>query len=214
MSDNNERPQSLREDIANSISHGFGVVSIAAAAPFLLLASIDRGSAWAIVCASIFTTTAVLLYLVSTLYHAVRPGRIKRFLRLCDHNAIFLLIAGTYTPFTLGALRGPWGWSLFGVVWGLAVLGIAVEVLRIKYRELVAITLYVTMGWLGLIAVYPLVQRIPAGGLLLLLAGGLAYTIGIVFYAFERVPYAHLVWHLFVLSGTTFHFFAVLNFAN
>lgn len=214
MNDNNERPQSLREDIANSISHGFGVVSITTAAPFLLLASIDRGSVWAIVCASIFAATAVLLYLVSTLYHAVRPGSIKRFLQLCDHNAIFLLIAGTYTPFTLGALPGPWGWSLFGVVWGLAILGIVVEVLRIKYRELVAITLYVTMGWLGLIAVYPLLQRIPAGGLLLLLAGGLAYTIGIVFYVFEHVPYAHLVWHLFVLAGTTFHFFAVLNFAN
>jgi hemolysin III len=214
MSDNNERPQSLGEDIANSISHGFGVVSIAAAAPFLILASIDQGSAWAIVCASIFTATAVLLYLASTLYHALPAGRAKRVLQLCDHNAIFLLIAGTYTPFTLGALRGPWGWSLFGVVWGLAVLGITVEVLRIRHREFVALTLYVTMGWLALIAIYPLVQRIPAGGLLLLLAGGLAYTVGIVFYVYERVPYAHLVWHLFVLAGTTFHFFAVLNYAN
>lgn len=214
MTSNIERPQTLSEDIANSISHGFGVVSIAVAAPFLLIAALDRGGMWAVVSTSIFTATAAILYLVSAVYHALRPGRVKRFLQICDHSAIFLLIAGSYTPFTLGALRGAWGWSLFGVVWGLAVVGIIVEAIRIKHREAVMLTLYVTMGWLVLIAVYPVVQRIPVGGIVLLLAGGLAYTGGIVFYVYERVPYAHLVWHLFVLAGTTFHFFAILGYAN
>ena len=208
-----QHPQTLGEDIANSISHGFGAASIVAASPFLLVTAFHQGGALAVVCASIFASTVLLLYLASTVYHALRPGRAKRALRLIDHSAIFLLIAGTYTPFALGVLRGPWGWSLFGTVWGLAVLGVFIEVFSRTRPRRLSLILYLVMGWLVLIAIVPLVHAVPSGGLVLLLCGGLAYTVGIVFYTTKRLPYAHLLWHLFVVAGTTLHFFAVLNYA-
>jgi hemolysin III len=155
----------------------------------------------------------VLLYLASTLYHALPRNPAKRVFQILDHSAIFLLIAGTYTPFTLGVLRGAWGWTLFGLVWGLAVLGVTLKsVGGIRYSWL-STTLYVCMGWLALIAIRPLWPHVPSAGWLWLIAGGLAYTSGIAFYAAERVRYGHFVWHLFVLMGTVCHFFAVLWYA-
>ena len=209
----NERTQSLGEEIANAISHGFGVVSILAATPFLLVAAFDKGGALAVTCASIFAATATLLYLSSTLYHALRPCRAKSICKAVDHSAIFLLIAGTYTPFTLGALRGPWGWSLFGAVWALALVGIATEVFGGAWRTKVSMALYLAMGWLVVVAIGPLVEHVAAPGIWLLLAGGLAYTVGVGFYALKRLPYAHLIWHLFVLAGTALHFVAVMKYA-
>jgi hemolysin III len=204
---------SLGEEVANCVSHGVGCLAALAATPFLVLAAARRGGAVAIVGASVFAGTMVLLYLASTLYHALPRNPAKRVFQILDHSAIFLLIAGTYTPFTLGVLRGAWGWTLFGLVWGLAVLGVTLKsVGGIRYSWL-STTLYVCMGWLALIAIRPLWPHVPSAGWLWLIAGGLAYTSGIAFYAAERVRYGHFVWHLFVLMGTVCHFFAVLWYA-
>ena len=207
------RVPSLGEEIANSVSHGVGVLAALAATPFLVLAAARRGGAAAIVGASVFAGTAVVLYLASTLYHALPRNKAKRVFQVIDHSAIFLLIAGTYTPFTLGVLRGAWGWTLFGVVWGLAVLGITLKAVGgIGYPRL-STTLYLGMGWLALIAIRPLWVHVAGAGWLWLIAGGLAYTAGVAFYAAERVRYGHFVWHVFVLMGTVCHFFAVLWYA-
>jgi hemolysin III len=164
--------------------------------------------------ASVFAATIVLLYLASTLYHALPRNRAKRVLQVIDHGAIFLLIAGTYTPFTLGVLRGAWGWTLLGVVWGLAAVGIVLKAVGRLRHPALSVCLYLGMGWLVLIAVRPLWLRVPLAGLLWLLAGGLAYTAGLAFFAAKGMRYSHLVWHLFVLAGTACHFFAVLWYAT
>jgi len=207
------RVPSLGEEIANSVSHGVGVLAALAATPFLVLAAVRRGGAAAIVGASVFAGTAVVLYLASTLYHALPRNKAKRVFQVIDHSAIFLLIAGTYTPFTLGVLRGAWGWTLFAVVWGLAVLGITLKAVGGTGYSRLSTTLYLGMGWLALIAIRPLWLHVPAAGWLWIIAGGLAYTAGVAFYAAERVRYAHFVWHVFVLIGTVCHFFAVLWYA-
>jgi len=207
------RLSSLGEEIANSVSHGVGFLSAPVAAPFLVLASARRGGPLAIAGASVFAGTMLMLYLASTLYHALPRSKAKRVFRIIDHSAIFLLIAGTYTPFTLGVLRGVWGWTLFGVVWGLAVLGVTLKALRGIRNPRLSTSLYVGMGWCALIAIRHLWFLVPVAGWLWLIAGGLAYTAGIAFYAAERVRYAHFVWHVFVLLGTVCHFFAVLWYA-
>jgi hemolysin III len=205
---------SLGEEIANCVSHGVGFIGSLVAAPVLILAAARRGGLVAIVGASVFAGTVLVLYLASTLYHALPRNKAKRVFQVIDHSAIFLLIAGTYTPFTLGVLRGAWGWILFGVVWGLAVLGVTLKsVAGIRYPRLSTI-LYVGMGWLALIAIRPLWHHVPVAGWLWLIGGGLAYTAGIGFYAAERVAYGHFVWHVFVLIGTVCHFFAVLWYAS
>lgn len=207
------RMPSLGEEIANCVSHGVGFLGALVATPFLVLAADRRGGAVAVAGASVFAGTVVVLYLASTLYHALPRNIAKRVFRVIDHSAIFLLIAGTYTPFTLGVLRGAWGWTLLGVVWGLAVLGITLKaVAGLRYPRLSAL-LYVGMGWLALIAIRPLWLHMPAAGWLWLIAGGLAYTAGLAFYAAERVRYGHFVWHVFVLMGTACHFLAVLWYA-
>ncbi len=209
---------SFGEELTNALTHGLGVLAIVIASPFLLLASLDHGGVF-IAGAAIFVATAVLLYLASTIYHALRPGRAKRLFQCLDHIAIFLLIAGTYTPFTLGVLRGPWGWSLFGAVWGLALVGVivkglsALEAGSFLRSARLSLGLYLATGWLVLLAIGPVVRHVPATGLAFLLCGGLAYTLGTVFYWYERIPYFHSVWHLFVLAGTAFHFIAVMNYA-
>lgn len=206
------REPSVGEEIASSVSHGVGVVAALAATPILVLTA-ARGGPLAIVGASVFAATMLVLYLGSTLYHALPRNRAKRVFRIIDHSAIFLLIAGTYTPFTLGVLRGAWGWLLFGIVWGLAVLGITVKAVGgIRYPRL-STAIYIGMGWLVVIAIRPLWLHMPIAGLLWLVAGGLAYTGGIAFYAANRLRYGHFVWHLCVLLGTTCHFFAVLWYA-
>ena len=209
-----QRTQSLDEEIANSLSHGLGLIAALVASPFLILDAARHGGAGVIVGASIFAATMVLLYLASTLYHALPSGGAKRVFRVIEHSAIFLLIAGTYTPFTLGVLHGPWGWTLLGLVWGLALAGVTLKALNRLSHPVLTTGLYLLMGWLILIAVAPLSARVPASGLLWLVAGGLAYTIGVAFFALDsRLRYGHFIWHLFVMAGTACHYFAVLGYA-
>jgi hemolysin III len=190
-----------------------GLLAALLAVPFLISAAVRRASASAIVGTSVFAATIVLLYLASTLYHALPGRRVKRVFRVLDYGAVFLLIAGTYTPFTLGVLRGAWGWTLFGLVWSLASVGIVLTAVGgIRFPRL-AIGVYLGMGWLLLIAIRPLWLHVPLPGLLWLLAGGLAYTAGVPFLATKRVPYSHFVWHLLVLVGSSCHFIAVLWYA-
>lgn len=206
-----KREQSRGEEIANSISHGVGLVAALAATPFLFMHAVRRGDTGFIVGTSLFAATMVLLYLASTLYHALPVGKAKRVFRVIEHSAIFLLIAGTYTPFTLGVLRGAWGWTLLGLVWGLAVVGVALKAFDTMSNPIVSTSLYLLMGWLILVAVNPLYARVPTSGLLWLLAGGVAYTVGVAFFAADaRLRYGHFIWHLFVMAGTACHYVAVL----
>lgn len=199
------------EDLANSLTHGIGLVLGVTALVFLVLTAMRNGSAIAVVSASIYGSTLVLLYAASTFYHALRAGRAKSVFGVLDHSAIFLLIAGTYTPFTLVGLGGGWGWSLFGVVWGLAVLGIVAEsVTRGRARRL-QVVLYLAMGWMAVVAIRPFLTSLSPSALSLLLAGGLFYTFGVVFYRSRR-RYHHAIWHVFVLLGSAAHFFAVMWF--
>ena len=189
------------------------MLAAVAATPVLVLSAVRHGGAARIAGASVFAAAMVLLYLTSTLYHALPRNRAKRVFQVLDHAAIFLMIAGTYTPFTLGVLRGTWGWTLFGIVWGLAFGGVVLTVAGgVRYPKLTT-SLYLAMGWLIVVAIKPLWLRMPSEGLFWLLAGGIAYTVGVVFYAAKRVRYCHFVWHLFVIAGTACHFIAVLRFA-
>jgi hemolysin III len=205
------REQTLGEEIANAISHGLGFLLAVASLPILVHHAAQRGSGADIVAASLFAGTAIVLYLVSTLYHALPAGRAKTWFNRLDHASIYLFIAGSYMPFLLGALRGAWGWSLFGVVWGAAALGVTAKLLDRLKHPLWSTALYVGMGWVALIAAAPLVHRMSPAGLAWLVAGGLSYTAGaVVFLLDSRLRYAHFVWHLFVLGGSTCHFFAAL----
>jgi hemolysin III len=208
------RSQSLGEEIANTVSHGVGCVAALVATIFLVVGAAPHG-ATAVTGAVVFGVTAVLLYLTSTLYHALSPNRAKRVFRVIDHSAIYLLIAGTYTPFTIGILRGTWGWLLFGLIWISAILGVVVKAVGgVRFPRL-STALYIVMGWLALIAIRPLWALMPAPGWAWLLAGGAAYTAGVAFYAADRrMPYGHFLWHMFVLAGTACHFFAVLWYSN
>jgi hemolysin III len=208
-----KRPQSFEEEIANGASHGLALVACLIATPFLLGSALRSGDAWRVIGAAIFAGTMILMYLSSALYHLLPENRAKRSLRVLDHIAIFFLIAGTYTPFTLGVLRGAWGWTIFSIVWGLAVLGMTLKIRGGLRNPLVSAGLYLAMGWLIVVAIRPLGLKVPLPGLLLLLAGGIAYTGGLAFYAAERVRYSHFVWHLFVVLGTACHFLAVLCYA-
>jgi hemolysin III len=208
-----ERTPSQGEELANSVSHGVGLLAALLAAPVLVLSAGRQGGAGRIAGASVFAVAMLLLYLSSTLYHALPGNRAKQFFRVLDHAAIFVMIAGTYTPFTLGVLRGAWGWTLLGLVWGLALGGVVLTAVGgVRYPKFTT-TLYLAMGWLILVAIKPLWLRMPSGGLFWLSAGGIAYTVGVVFYAAKRIRYGHFVWHLFVIAGTACHFIAVLRFA-
>jgi hemolysin III len=204
----------FREEVANSISHGLGLVLAIVAVPILVLAAMRGGSVHFVVGASVFGGTMILLYLASTLYHSITHEVTKNMCRVFDHTAIFLLIAGTYTPFSLGVLRGPWGWSLLAVIWALAIVGITLKIRKRTRHSRITIVLYVIMGWLAIVAVKPMVMLIPVPGILLIFAGGIAYTGGLAFFATERIRYNHFIWHLFVIAGTTCHFFAVLWYAS
>ena len=210
-----ERAQTLGEEVANAVSHGIGFLLAAASLPVLVQFASRQGGAASVVAASVFAATMMLLYLVSTLYHALPAGRAKQWFNRLDHAAIYVFIAGSYMPWLLGALRGPWGWSLFGVVWSAAALGVAAKLFNRLRHPLWSTGLYVAMGWVAVVAIVPLVERVSGGGLAWLVAGGVAYTLGaIVFLLDNRIRYAHFVWHLFVIAGSACHFCAALWHAN
>jgi hemolysin III len=198
------------DELASSVIHGVGIVlSIAALATLVAFAAL-HGNALTVVACAVFGTSLVLLYTASTLYHSISVAAAKPVLRALDHIAIYVLIAGTYTPFTLIALPGVWGWSLFTTVWALALAGSALELGLLKRYHKLAVLLYVSMGWIGMVAFRPLSEHLQTGGITLLLAGGLAYTLGVPFYLWRRLPYHHALWHVFVLAGSVLHFLAVL----
>jgi hemolysin III len=208
------RDQSRSEEIANSIAHSLALGAALVGIPVLLVHAAQRDDAAFITGVSIFCVAVVLVYLASTLYHALPAGKAKRVFRVVDHSTIYLLIAGSYTPFTLGVLRGAWGWVLFGLVWGLAAVGVALKVFGRAAHPVASTGLYLLMGWLIVIAAEPMLDRVPHAGLIWLLAGGLLYTLGVVFYATDsKLRYGHLLWHLFVAGGTGCHYFAVLWYA-
>ena len=206
------RRYSLPEEIANSVTHGVGAALSVAALSVLVTCAGLFGDAWRVVGFSIYGATLVLLYLFSTLYHAFQNPRVKAVFRVLDHAAIFLLIAGTYTPLSLVTLRGAWGWTMFGVLWGCAVLGIVTTVAFMNAPKWLTAGIYIFMGWLAVIAIKPLVAALPTGGLVLLAAGGLSYTGGVVFYVWDRLPFNHAIWHLFVLGGSACHFFCMMYY--
>jgi hemolysin III len=199
------------EEIANSLTHGLGLILSVGGLCVLVTVAGLRGDAWTVTGCAVFGASLVLLYGASTCYHALPAPRWKPWLRVFDHAAIFLLIAGSYTPFLLVSLRGPWGWSLFGVVWTIAVAGIVLKVFYTGRCRLLSTILYLFMGWIVLIAIKPLVEALPRSSLILLFAGGAAYSAGTLFYMWKRLPYHHAVWHLFVLGGSVCHFFAVFS---
>lgn len=204
------RAQSQAEEIANSISHGFGLIAAIVGTPFLIIHASKLGKPAFIAGTSIFSLTIILLYLSSTLYHALPIGKTKRVFQVVEHAAIFFLIAGTYTPFTLGILNGAWGWSLFGVIWGLAIAGVTLKIFAKLSHPVLSTGLYLLMGWVMVIAIKPLLERGSIACLFWLFGGGLSYTIGVVFFANDsRLRYGHLIWHLFVIAGTVCHYFAV-----
>jgi hemolysin III len=208
-----KRDQSLGEEIANSVSHGVGALTAMAITPIMIIKAIPQGAA-AIVGVSIFGSTMILLYLASTLYHAFPHSKTKRVFNIFDHGAIFLLIAGTYTPFTLGVLRGAWGWSLLVVVWVLAVLGVVLKSVAGARSGKLSTGLYLAMGWLAVFAIKPFWLNMPAAGLIWLVAGGAMYSAGVFFFVAERIRYHHFIWHLFVMAGTACHVVAVIGYAH
>jgi hemolysin III len=207
------RGQTLGEELANSISHGVGLAAALVATPSLIGHAARYGSTAFVVGTIVFAATVALLYLGSTLYHALPRGAAKHVFRIIEHSAIYLLIAGTYTPFTLGVLRGAWGWTLIALVWALAIAGVVLKSVGGVRHPILSMVLYLGMGWLMVVAVRPLWLRVPPTGLVLLAAGGVAYTAGVAFYGAKRLRYGHFVWHLFVLAGTVCHFIAVRYYA-
>ena len=210
-----ERTQTIGEEVANAVSHGLGFVLAIVGTPVLIVTAVKTGGAAGVVGASVFAATMVLLYLTSSVYHALPNGKTKRLFKLLDHSAIYLLIAGSYTPFTLGVLRGPLGWTLLGIVWGLAIGGILIKALGAMKCEKISTFLYLAMGWLVLIAIKPLWENMSPEGLAWLVAGGVSYSVGVIFFVSDRrLRYGHFIWHLFVLAGTTCHFVAVWQHAG
>ncbi|MCP5455195.1 MAG: hemolysin III family protein [Thermotogae bacterium] len=198
------------EEVANSIIHGFGMLFSLAALVLMIIFSALEGTAWHVVSTSIFGVTLLLLYTSSTLYHALTNRKAKNLFEIFDHSSIYLLIAGTYTPFTLVTLRGPLGWTIFGIVWGMAVLGILFKIFFVKRFVFLSTLIYIIMGWMIIIGINPLMQNIDPNGIFWLVTGGILYTLGTVFYIWRKFRYHHAVWHLFVLAGSFCHFWCVL----
>ncbi|CAN5172947.1 hemolysin III family protein [soil metagenome] len=205
--------QTRKEEIANAISHGIGMVAAVIAAPFLIYNAVNYGNVLTVTGACVFITSAILLYLSSTLFHILREGRAKDVFQIIDHIAIFILIAGTYTPFTVGILQGTFGWFMFALVWGIALGGIILRLWMGKTLMRLYVALYLLMGWLIFIAIKPLIESMELAGLVWLAVGGAAYTLGVIFYLLPRRNYSHFVWHLFVLAGTSTHFIAVMFYS-
>ncbi len=208
------RQQTFGEELANSLSHGVGFVATIVASIFLIVFTVKRGDALAITGAAVFAGATMMVYLSSTVYHALPYNRAKKIARAIDHISIYIMIAGTYTPFTLGVMRGGWGWTMFGLVWGLALTGIVFTLMGRLVNSNVATGLYLLMGWLVVIAAKPVYLSVPTWGLVWILLGGVAYTTGVGFYVADRRPYYHFIWHLWVLAGTACHFVAVSWYAS
>jgi hemolysin III len=214
MSVNRVEPQrrqlTVIEEVVNSITHGFGIMfSIAALVILVIVASI-HGDIWHIVSFSIFGASMIFLYTASTLYHGFTNARVKDIFARLDHVAIFMLIAGTYTPFLLTTIRGTLGWTFFGIIWGIAVSGMVIRSIYLhRYRRLM-VSIYLLMGWMFVFMLNSMIRNLPDLSLIFLLIGGLSYTVGVIFYAWRKLPFGHGIWHLFVLGGSVMHFFAVL----
>jgi hemolysin III len=199
----------MGEEMVNSIIHGIGVLLSIAGLVILIAWAAESGSGWQIVSFSIFGGTLIILYLASTLYHGLPMPRVKQAFKIIDHSAIFLLIAGTYTPFMLLNLRGPWGWSILGIIWALAILGILLKIFYISKSRKISMALYVFMGWLGIVAFKEMFAHLPPLSLTLIALGGALYTAGLAFYGWQKLPYHHAVWHIFVIGGSISHYLAV-----
>lgn len=198
------------EEVAHVITHGLGAVLSIAGLTILVARASMYGDAWHITASAIFGASLVMMYAASALFHGIQYPRAKHILRVIDHSLIYVLIAGTYTPFTLITLHGPWGWSLFGVTWGLALFGIVFKIFFTGKFEKLSLAIYLGMGWCAIVAIKPLMASLQTGGLILMLAGGITYSLGVIFYVREHMRYHHAVWHIFVLGGSIFHFFAIL----
>jgi hemolysin III len=210
-----KRDQSAHEEVANSLSHGLGLIAAIIGTTFLIHHAAKNGDVNFIVGASVFSATMILLYLASMIYHLLPTGQMKAVFNILDHSIIFLLIAGTYTPFTLGVLHGAWGWTIFGVIWGLAFIGVLLKALNKASNPMFSNGLYLLMGWIVLLAIRPLIERMEINGLLWLLMGGMFYTVGIIFYITDsKIKFGHFIWHLFVIAGTVCHYFAVLWYSQ
>lgn len=202
-----------KEELANAITHGIGLALSIPALVFLIIAAVEKGTAWHVVSFTIFGSSMLLLYLCSTLLHSVRKVKWKRFFAVMDHSAIYLLIAGTYTPFVLLTIGDSLGWTIFGIVWGLAVAGIVFKCYFVDRYQVIATLFYVLMGWLIIIAIVPLYNGLTAAGFVLLFTGGVCYSVGAIFYIWRKLPYNHAIWHLFVIAGSAFMYFCVLLYA-
>ena len=201
---------SLGEEIFNSVSHGTGgLLAIAGTVVLIVMAAI-YSDAWGVVSSTIYGASMIILYTMSTLYHAITNKKAKKFFRIMDHNTIFLLIAGTYTPFTLVPLRGALGWVLFGIIWAAAIVGVVFNSINLEKARKLSFVCYIAMGWAIVFAIKPMLRNVSKESLIFLLIGGLFYTVGIIFYALKKVKYFHSIWHLFTIGGTVFHYFSIL----
>lgn len=203
--------QSLGEEIANSITHGIGVGLSIAALVILVIFAARISDVWKVVSFSIYGATMIALFMASTLYHAFPQPKVKKFFHILDHSSIFLLIAGTYTPITIGTMRGGWGWTLFGIIWGLTLVGICLKIFAMSKLKWVSTIVYLAMGWLIIIAIKPLMSVVSKTVLMWMVIGGLCYSLGVIFYIAKKLPYHHAIWHLFVLGGAISHFFGMLS---
>lgn len=203
--------QSLGEEIANSITHGIGVGLSIAALVILVIFAARISDVWKVVSFSIYGATMIALFMASTLYHAFPQPKVKKFFHILDHSSIFLLIAGTYTPITIGTMRGGWGWTMFGIIWGLTLVGICLKIFAMSKLKWVSTIVYLAMGWLIIIAIKPLMSVVSKTVLMWMAIGGLCYSLGVIFYIAKKLPYHHAIWHLFVLGGAISHFFGMLS---
>lgn len=200
------------EELANRFTHAIGAVAGLIGAIVLILLASRQHDSYRVVSACIYGASMVTFYCLSTVYHSVRKPYVRYVFRILDHASIYLMIAGSYTPFALVTLRGAWGWSLFGTVWGLGTVGAVMKIFTTHRLQYIGPILYIALGWIVVIALKPLSAALPAGGLFLLFAGGIAYTVGVIFYLWDRFPYNHAIWHLFVLTGSACHFFSIFYY--
>ncbi len=207
---NTAKRYTLGEEIFNAVSHGTGGLLAIAGTVVMIVCAAIYSNAWGVVSSAIYGASMIILYTMSTLYHAITNEKAKKFFRIMDHNTIFLLIAGTYTPITLVPLRGPVGWVLFGIVWGAAVIGIVLNSINLEKFKKLSIVCYVAMGWAIIFAIKPMIKSVPQISLIFLLIGGIFYTVGIAFYVIKKIKYFHSIWHLFTIGGTIFHYFSIL----